>query len=64
MIALIAMGLGTAEIADALHVSPSTIRSHVRNSLVKVGAHTRAQLVAITMAPPELNQSEDGPIDK
>jgi DNA-binding NarL/FixJ family response regulator len=62
VIVLIATGLGTPEIADALHVSSSTVRSHVRNAMVKLGAHTRAQLVAIAMAAPErveLTQSED-----
>jgi DNA-binding NarL/FixJ family response regulator len=62
VIVLIATGLGTPEIADELHVSSSTVRSHVRNAMVKLGAHTRAQLVAIAMGAPEpfeLTQSED-----
>jgi DNA-binding NarL/FixJ family response regulator len=50
VIALIAAGQETREIADALCVSPATVRSHVRNAMTKLGAHTRAQLVAVTMA--------------
>jgi DNA-binding NarL/FixJ family response regulator len=49
VITLIAMGRETEEIARALYVSPSTVRTHVRNSMAKVGAHTRAQLVAVVM---------------
>lgn len=46
VIRLIADGLDTAEIADTLQVSPNTVRSHVRNAMSKLGARTRAQLVA------------------
>jgi PAS domain S-box-containing protein len=46
VVRLIAGGLDTAEIADALHVSPNTVRSHVRNAMAKLSARTRAQLVA------------------
>lgn len=49
VIALIAMGYETGEIADLLYVSSSTVRTHVRNSMSKLGAHTRAQLVAVAM---------------
>jgi DNA-binding NarL/FixJ family response regulator len=50
VIALIAAGQETQEIALALHVSPATVRTHVRNAMTKLGAHTRAQLVAVAMA--------------
>jgi DNA-binding CsgD family transcriptional regulator len=43
------MGLETNEIAQELHVSPETVRTHVRNAMAKLGAHTRAQLVAIAL---------------
>jgi PAS domain S-box-containing protein len=46
VVRLIARGLDTAEIAAALHVSPNTVRSHVRNAMAKLSARTRAQLVA------------------
>lgn len=49
VVTLIAMGLETNEIAQELHVSPETVRTHVRNAMAKLGAHTRAQLVAIAL---------------
>jgi PAS domain S-box-containing protein len=45
----VAFGDETDEIAEALHISPTTVRTHVRNAMVKLGAHTRAQLVAIVL---------------
>ncbi len=49
VVTLIAMGRETNEIAQELHVSPETVRTHVRNAMSKLGAHTRAQLVAIAL---------------
>ena len=46
VVTLIALGLDTAEIAEKLYISPSTVRTHVRNAMARLGAHTRAQLVA------------------
>jgi DNA-binding CsgD family transcriptional regulator len=45
----VALGAGTRRIAAELFLSPATIRSHVRNAMVKAHAHTRAQLVAIVL---------------
>jgi DNA-binding CsgD family transcriptional regulator len=45
----VALGAGTRQIAADMYLSPATIRSHVRNAMVKTGAHTRAQLVAIVL---------------
>jgi len=49
VVTLIAMGRETAQIAQELHVSQETVRTHVRNAMAKLGAHTRAQLVAIAL---------------
>ena len=46
VVRLIAGGLDTSDIAARLHVSPNTVRSHVRNAMSKLSARTRAQLVA------------------
>jgi PAS domain S-box-containing protein len=46
VVTLIALGLDTDEIAERLYISPSTVRTHVRNAMGRLGAHTRAQLVA------------------
>lgn len=45
----LALGAGTRQIAADLFLSPATVRSHVRNAMVKTNAHTRAQLVAIVL---------------
>lgn len=49
VITLIALGRETDEIAAELHISRETVRSHVRNAMSKLGVHTRAQLVAVTL---------------
>ncbi|HEV2923752.1 MAG TPA: LuxR C-terminal-related transcriptional regulator [Solirubrobacteraceae bacterium] len=50
VITLIAMGRETNEIAEQLHISSETVRTHVRNAMSKLGARTRAQLVAIALS--------------
>ncbi|HEV7585264.1 MAG TPA: helix-turn-helix transcriptional regulator [Solirubrobacteraceae bacterium] len=50
VIALIATGRETPQIAEALGVSPATVRTHVRNAMSKLGTRTRAQLVAVVIA--------------
>jgi DNA-binding NarL/FixJ family response regulator len=47
VVALIAAGYETAGIAENLVISHDTVRTHVRNAMSKLKAHTRAQLVAI-----------------
>ena len=49
IVTLIAMGRGTTELAQELHISPDTVRTHVRNAMAKAGVHTRAELVAVVM---------------
>ena len=46
IVRLIALGSSGPEIADELQVSHNTVRTHVRNATTKLGAHSRAQLVA------------------
>jgi DNA-binding NarL/FixJ family response regulator len=67
VITLIATGNETQEIAEALHISSSTVRTHVRNAMSKLGAHTRAQLVAVAMAgsqPVQAGHADDGAADE
>jgi PAS domain S-box-containing protein len=49
VVTLIALGRETAQIAAELHISPETVRTHVRNAMARLGAHTRAQLVAMVL---------------
>ncbi|MGD1051852.1 MAG: LuxR C-terminal-related transcriptional regulator [Solirubrobacteraceae bacterium] len=50
VVGLVAMGRRAHEIADELGIAPSTVRSHVRRAMRKVGARSQAQLVAIVCA--------------
>lgn len=43
---LVALGNTGPEIADELHISHDTVRTHARNAMLKVGARSRAHLVA------------------
>jgi len=46
----LALGRTSREIAEDMVLSHETVRTHVRNAMGKVGARTRAQLVAIALA--------------
>jgi DNA-binding CsgD family transcriptional regulator len=50
LVTLIALGRSTEEIAEELCISGATVRTHVRNAMSKLGAHTRAQLVALVLS--------------
>jgi len=50
IVTLIAMGRDTGDIAAELHISPETVRTHVRNAMGKLDVHTRAQLVAVVLS--------------
>lgn len=43
---LLAQGLGTGQLAEALTISPATARNHVQRVLEKLGVHTRLEAVA------------------
>jgi DNA-binding CsgD family transcriptional regulator len=44
---LVADGYSTAEIARALWITQDTVRTHVKRTLTRLGARTRAHAVAI-----------------
>jgi len=46
---LVALGESGPEIADKLHITHNTVRTHVRNAMTKTGARSRAHLVAKAM---------------
>jgi DNA-binding CsgD family transcriptional regulator len=50
VLALVARGLVTGDIAAELFLSPNTVRVHVRNILGKLRANTRAHAVAIAIS--------------
>jgi PAS domain S-box-containing protein len=47
VLALIANGASTTQIAQTLHLSPETVRNHVRNILRRLGVHSRVEAVAV-----------------
>ena len=55
VLALIAMGRSGALIAAELHVSPSTVESHVRHCLEKLGARNRAHAIALGLRDGEIS---------
>jgi DNA-binding CsgD family transcriptional regulator len=46
VIDLIGAGLSTKEISARLNLSSHTVKSHVRNVMVKLALHTRLQIAA------------------
>jgi len=59
----LAKGTGTEAIALRLHVSPHTVRTHIKNIMRKLDAKTRAHAVAIAYAEyaidPDLFSDDD-----
>lgn len=49
VLALLANGLSTAEIAGALTISPATARNHIRSILVKLNGHSRLEAVVFAI---------------
>ena len=49
ILALIANGHTTREIACRLYIEPVTVKTHVGNILRKLGAHDRAHAVAVAL---------------
>jgi DNA-binding NarL/FixJ family response regulator len=54
VLALVADGATNDEIAGKLFLSPETIRTHIRNAMRKLGAHTRAHAVAEALRGEEI----------
>lgn len=50
VVRLVALGASGPEIADELRIAHDTVRTHARNAMAKVGARSRAHLVAKALA--------------
>jgi PAS domain S-box-containing protein len=50
IVRLVALGGTGPEIADELQISHNTVRTHLRNSMTRLGARSRAHLVAMALA--------------
>ena len=55
VLTLVASGLQSGDIAERLFLSPETVKSHVHNSLGKLGAHTRAHAVVIALVTGQIS---------
>lgn len=54
VLGLLAEGLTGEQIADQLVLSPETVRTHIRNAMVKLGARTRVHAIAMALRDGEL----------
>lgn len=61
VLGLVALGKTGLEIAAELFVSPSTVQTHMVNTLVKLGAKNRAHGIAIALQTGELDLPEEFP---
>jgi DNA-binding CsgD family transcriptional regulator len=59
VLAMVAMGRSSALIAAALGVATSTVESHVRNCLDKLGARNRAHAIALGLHDGEITLELD-----
>jgi PAS domain S-box-containing protein len=50
IVGMVAMGETSTEIADSLNISANTVRKHVNSAMAKLGARSRAHLVAKVLA--------------
>ncbi len=57
VITLIAGGVAAREIAERLFVAPATVKSHAQNAMTKLGARTRAHVVAIALVTGQIEWS-------
>jgi DNA-binding NarL/FixJ family response regulator len=49
ILAALADGSGTTEIAGSLGISPMTVQSHVKNILAKLGVHSKVEAVTLAL---------------
>lgn len=52
---MLAAGATASEIASTLFLSRATVATHVRNAMVKLGAHTRIEAVVIALRSGEID---------
>lgn len=57
VLALVAQGLPSAQIAEKLNVRESTVRTHVEHARGRLGAHTRAEAVLKAIQTGQLSQA-------
>ena len=50
VVKLLALGYSGPEVAEELRIAHNTVHTHTRNAMTKMGARSRAQLVAMSLA--------------
>ena len=60
---VVASGLQTGAIAERLFLSPETVKTHVKNAMVKLHARTRAHAVAIALVTEQISWESSGPAE-
>jgi PAS domain S-box-containing protein len=55
VLTLLALGETNATIADQLHLSPETVRSHTRSARLRLGARSRSHAIALALQSGQLN---------
>jgi DNA-binding NarL/FixJ family response regulator len=55
ILSLLAEGLTGEQIAEALVLSPQTVRTHIRNAMTRLGAKTRVHALALALQSGELS---------
>jgi DNA-binding NarL/FixJ family response regulator len=58
VLACLANGAGRQEVAEQLHLSANTVRTHLQNLMAKLGVHSTLEAVAISR--PHLEQPRPG----
>lgn len=61
VLAMVAMGRSSSLIAAALGVAPSTVESHIRHCLQKLGARNRAHAIVLALRAGEIRLALDHP---
>jgi DNA-binding NarL/FixJ family response regulator len=61
VVALAAHGLSNDEIAGAMVLSPTTVKTHISRAMTKLGARDRAQLVVFAYQAGLVNPRDPGP---
>ena len=62
VLAGLAAGRSTEQIATVMFVSPHTVRTHVKNGMRKLAAHTRAHAVAIAIGEGAIERPQTEPL--
>lgn len=57
VLAMLARGLTGEQVAKELYISPETVRTHVRNAMEKLEAHTRTHAIVLALTSGEISAS-------